>query len=162
MENIWAPWRMKYINKEHKGYEKCVFCEKLADDKDSENLILHRGKDSFIIMNLYPYISGHLMVLPNKHTSNFTSLTENESIEINAMLKKSIKALEKAISPHAFNIGLNLGRQAGAGIAEHIHWHIVPRWEADTNFMPIINNIRIVPQSLKDTFQLLKKAINDG
>ncbi|TET55090.1 MAG: HIT domain-containing protein [Actinobacteria bacterium] len=161
MENIWAPWRMKYINKEHKDYGKCIFCEKLADDKDSENLILHRAKFSFIIMNLYPYISGHLMVLPNKHTSDFISLTENESIEINAMLKKSIKALEKAISPHAFNIGLNLGRQAGAGIAEHIHWHIVPRWEADTNFMPIINDARIVPQSLEDTYQLLKKAIDD-
>jgi len=157
MKNLWAPWRMKYIKDEYSKPQGCVFCQKLEQKKDKENFILFRGETAFIIMNLYPYNNGHLMVIPNRHISDFISLTEEETKEITSLLKKSSIALTKTMNPQGFNIGLNLGRVAGAGIAEHIHWHIVPRWEADTNFMPVVNNVTVIPQALEESYNLLKR-----
>ncbi len=152
---------MKYIADEHSGEMDCIFCEKLKENKDKENLILHRGKLSFVIMNLYPYNNGHLMVVPNRHTSDFTSFAEPEILEMNLLLQKCAKAIGSKMNPHGFNVGLNLGAVAGAGIADHIHWHIVPRWEADTNFMPVIADVRVIPQAIEDTYDLIKKALDE-
>lgn len=153
---------MKYIKAEHSDNSGCIFCDKLNESDDRQNLVLHRGKTAFIVMNLYPYNNGHLMVVPNRHTSDFTSLTEEESTEMNTLLQRSIKAISKDMFPHGFNIGVNLGQVAGAGIADHIHWHVVPRWEADTNFMPVITDVRVIPQALEDTYKLLKDALEEG
>lgn len=162
MKNLWAPWRMKYIKDEHSPDNTgCVFCQKLEESEDKKNLVLLRGKVSFIIMNLYPYNNGHLMVVPNRHTSDFTDLSQVETLEINEFINKAIKAISKNMSPHGFNLGINLGSVAGAGIADHIHWHIVPRWEADTNFMPVITDVRVIPQALEDTYDLLKKDLSE-
>ena len=152
---------MKYIKDEYSKPQGCVFCQKLEEQKDEDNLILLRGNTAFIIMNLYPYNNGHLMVVPNRHTSDFIDLTQEETTEIISLLKKSNTALTKAMNPQGFNIGLNLGRVAGAGIAEHIHWHIVPRWEADTNFMPVVNNTTVIPQALEEAYNLLKRNLDE-
>ncbi len=161
MKNLWAPWRMKYIHDEHSKKSGCIFCEKLKNDNDKENLILYRAKQSFIIMNLYPYNNGHLMVVPNKHYSDIDDLDEKEGTEINFLLKKCTSAIKKRMQPHGFNIGINIGQVAGAGIADHIHWHVVPRWEADTNFMPVIADVRVIPQALEETYDLLKEVLDE-
>lgn len=158
-KNLWAPWRIKYILEKKTG--GCIFCQKVKEQKDKENHILYRGKTAFIIMNLYPYNSGHLMILPYRHTSDFLKLTEEENREMCSLLRKSTALLSKTIEPHGFNIGLNIGRVAGAGIDDHIHWHVVPRWKADTNFMPVIADTNIVPQALDNTYKLLKEALNE-
>ncbi len=152
---------MKYIQDEHSKKSGCIFCEKLKDDNDKENLILYRAKQSIIIMNLYPYNNGHLMVVPNKHYSDIDDLDEKEGTEINFLLKKCTAAIKEKMQPHGFNIGINIGQVAGAGIADHIHWHVVPRWEADTNFMPVIVDVRVIPQALEETYDLLKEALDE-
>ena len=152
---LWAPWRIEYIEGEkEKG---CIFCEKPKQNDDLNNLILLRGSLSFIIMNKYPYNSGHLMVVPYEHKKDFEYLTDEELLEMNRLIKISIKVLKKVMNPDAFNIGINLGKSAGAGIDEHLHFHIVPRWNGDTNFMPVISNIRVVPEALERTYKKLKK-----
>ena len=161
MKNLWAPWRMKYIHDEHAKKSGCIFCEKLKEDKDKENLILYRGKKSFIIMNLYPYNNGHLMVVPFAHTSDLDELSDDENTEINSLIKKSTGAIKKKMQPQGFNIGINIGQVGGAGIADHIHWHVVPRWEADTNFMPVISDVRVIPQALEDTYDLIKEVLDE-
>ena len=152
---LWAPWRIEYIEGEKEGV--CIFCEKPKQTDDLNNLILFRASLSFIIMNKYPYNSGHLMVVPYEHKKDFEYLTDEELLEMNKLLKISIKVLKKVMNPDAFNIGLNLGKSAGAGIDEHLHFHIVPRWNGDTNFMPVISNTRVVPESLERTYKKLKK-----
>lgn len=152
---------MKYIKDEHSKVEGCVFCQKINESDDKENLIIHRANHVFTIMNLYPYNNGHLMIVPNRHTKDFESLTDEENSEINLLLKKCTKAMTKSMNAQGFNIGINIGQIAGAGIAEHLHWHIVPRWEADTNFMPVITDTRVIPQALEDTYILLKNAIEE-
>ncbi len=150
---LWAPWRIEYIEKEkEKG---CIFCIKPKQNNDKENLILYRGDYSFVIMNRYPYNSGHLMIVPYKHKKDFELLDDNEIIEINRLIKISIKILKKVMNPDAFNIGINLGKSAGAGIDEHLHYHIVPRWNGDTNFMPVISDTRVVPEALERTYDKL-------
>ncbi len=152
---LWAPWRIEYITSEkEKG---CIFCNKPKENRDEENLILFRGKKGFVIMNRFPYNSGHLMVVPYTHKMNFEDLDEEELLELGKLIQISIKVLKEAMNPDAFNVGLNLGKTAGAGIEEHLHYHIVPRWNGDTNFMPVISDTRIVPESLENTYKKLKK-----
>lgn len=131
------------------------------DPEDSENLLVYRGKYTFTLLNLYPYNNGHLMVVPYRHTKEFTSLSKEEYSESMESLQLAQKALEKVLSPHGFNIGANIGRVAGAGIEEHIHFHIVPRWNGDSNFMPIIGEAKVISQGLNETKAKLLKAYSD-
>ncbi len=152
---LWAPWRMEYIlGEKEKG---CIFCTRLQLQDDQKNLILYRGEHNFIIMNKYPYNNGHLMVVPNRHTADFESLTEHESLEMMNLIAKSLRVLKETIRPHGFNIGINLGEIAGAGIDDHLHFHIVPRWAADTNFMPVVAETKVISEALAQTWERLKK-----
>ncbi len=157
MERLWAPWRMSYIRGEEKD-DGCVFC--LADDAhDERRLVLLRGEHSFIIMNKYPYNNGHLMVAPFRHTADISELNEAEALEMHRFLVLARQILQETMAPHGFNIGINLGVAAGAGIADHLHMHIVPRWSGDTNFMPVFSDVRVVPQHLEETWRHLRKAL---
>jgi len=157
MDKLWAPWRMKYI-KETVGQPEsgCIFCSKPKETADRENLILYRGKESFIICNAFPYNNGHLMIVPYMHTNELDDITPACSLEMWALLAKCRQALMKAFQPHGFNIGMNLGRTAGAGIDQHLHMHIVPRWNGDSNFMPVIGETKVMSQSLEDAYDALK------
>ena len=154
MERIWAPWRIEYVLMEKP--ERCIFCEKPGENKDARNYILYRGEKNFIIMNSYPYNPGHLLVTPYRHVGNLEELTEEERNEHFELVSRSIIALREAFNPAGFNIGSNLGKVAGAGIDDHFHSHIVPRWQGDTNFMPVLADVRVLPQALADTYQALK------
>jgi len=154
MDYLWAPWRMDFIENPKKSYE-CIFCIKIKENRDKENLILYRSTYSFVIMNLYPYNNGHLMIAPYRHIKDLEILSEEESKDIFFLIIKSLKVLKKTLNPAGFNIGMNMGKCAGAGIEEHIHIHIVPRWEGDTNFMPVISHTRVMPELLITTFSKL-------
>ncbi len=156
MKILWSPWRIKYVEGFKKGYE-CIFCLKPSIKKDKESFILKRGKYSFVIMNIFPYNPGHLMVAPYRHIGDFEKLNKEEIEEIMEFLKKSIEILKKVYSPDGFNIGLNIGKISGAGFDEHIHFHIVPRWAGDTNFMPVIGNTKVISEEIKRTYKKLKK-----
>jgi len=154
MKNIWAPWRMEYIQMtKPKG---CILCEKPEEDNDTENYILYRGDKNFIILNSYPYTPGHLLVAPYRHIASLEELTDEERHEHFDIVSRSIKVLRREFAPQGFNLGINIGKAAGAGIEEHVHTHIVPRWQGDTNFMTVIPDIRVVPEALADTYQKLK------
>lgn len=160
MERLWAPWRIEYIEKCDK-IEGCIFCVLPAEGKDRENLILHRGEKSFVIMNNYPYNPGHLMIASFKHTADMHELSDDELLEINHLLRNTVRLLRTVLEPHGFNIGVNLGRTAGAGVLDHIHWHIVPRWNGDTNFMPVISDTRVLPQSLSSMYDKLSAKMEE-
>jgi ATP adenylyltransferase len=154
MKYIWAPWRIQYIRGEKpKG---CILCDKPAEDKDKENYILYRGKKNFIMLNSFPYNPAHLLVAPYRHVASIEGLTAEERNEHYEILSRCIQVLKEELKPAGFNIGANLGKVAGAGIADHFHSHIVPRWEGDTNYIPVLADIRIVPQALADTYDALK------
>lgn len=153
MEKIFAPWRMQYILSEKK--EGCIFCEKLQQDEDKKNYILYRDTLGFIIMNIYPYNNGHLMIAPNRHVANLEDLTQEELVQLMLLVKTSIIKLKKTLKADNYNIGMNIGTVAGAGIADHLHIHIVPRWLGDTNFMPILAETKVLPQHLDSTYESL-------
>jgi ATP adenylyltransferase len=155
MEHLWAPWRMKYIEIAKQGPDKgCFLCQR-PDECNADGLVLYHGKYNFIIMNRYPYNGGHLMVAPNRHTANLEELTEDELLEHYQLVQQAIKALKETFHPEGFNVGMNLGRIAGAGVDKHIHTHIVPRWAGDTNFMPVIGDTNVVNEALQDTYKKL-------
>jgi len=153
---LWAPWRASYVEKPG---ENCIFCKKVRENKDEENLIILRGQRSFIMLNRYPYNTGHLMIAPYRHVADIEDLTEDEAVEIFKLLRESIKAVKKAFKPDGFNIGVNLGRAAGAGVEGHIHIHAVPRWLGDTNFMPVTANTKVMPISLEEAYERIKRII---
>jgi len=155
MNNLWAPWRMRYIQNIDKKEENCIFCTKITQQNDRENLIIHRGTYCYIIMNLYPYNNGHLMVIPYRHTSQLLDLEPKETEELWRLLGHCQIALKAKMNPEGFNIGMNIGRNAGAGIDQHIHMHIVPRWNGDTNFMPVVGATKVISQALEDTYDAL-------
>lgn len=156
MKQLWAPWRLEFIlGKKERG---CIFCNRVRSRSDKKNLILYRGRCNFVMMNKYPYNSGHLMVIPNRHTANFKSLKPIELNELFSLTQRAVVILEQAMHPDGFNLGMNLGRAAGAGIADHLHQHIVPRWNADTNFMPVLGETKQIPDHLENTYQVLKQA----
>ena len=164
MERIWAPWRMKYVSgaaAKEVPEGMCVLCLKWQEREDTENLILHRGETCYIIMNLFPYSNGHLMVLPFRHTADVSGLSEAERLELFALTQKGIEALTRALRPDGFNVGMNLGRVAGAGIADHLHIHIVPRWNGDTNFMSVLGEARVISEGLLDSYRKLKQALDE-
>jgi ATP adenylyltransferase len=154
MDYIWAPWRIRYIEQaEAKG---CFLCDKPKENKDAANYILHRGRYNFVILNSFPYNPGHLMVAPYRHLDSPEKLSEEELHEHYEMVRQSLAVLKEVFKPAGFNVGMNLGRVAGAGIADHIHTHIVPRWSGDTNFMPVMADVRVLPEALAESYEKLK------
>lgn len=156
---IWAPWRIEYIRGEKEG--KCFLCRMLSEHNDRENLILFRGATCAIIMNRFPYTSGHLMVCPNRHIADFADLSAEEDLELCDLTRRAIAALRTVMQPEGFNIGTNLGSAAGAGLKDHLHRHIVPRWVGDTNFMAVTGDTRVVPEALTQTYDLLLKQFKN-
>jgi len=158
MKYLFAPWRMEYIGGQKD--EGCFLCNFPRKNKDEENLILLRGKNSFIIMNRFPYNPGHVMIAPYKHVDSIDKLDKDEIYEITDLCNLSVKAIKECMTPDGFNIGMNLGKTAGAGVADHIHLHIVPRWEGDINFMPVLADTKVIPEALEKTYKKLKKVID--
>ncbi|MBI5555673.1 MAG: HIT domain-containing protein [Elusimicrobia bacterium] len=154
---IWAPWRMEYIkNVDEPG---CVFCKKLRMKDGPENLVLYRGQKSFIMLNLYPYTNGHIMVAPLKHIKDLEKIDAATLAEMMKLSQKMITVLKKLMHPEGFNVGINIGKVAGAGILGHVHIHIVPRWNGDHNFMPVLSATKIMPQTLTEVYTLLKREL---
>ena len=158
MEVLWAPWRIDYILNPKPDF--CVFCIAEDNEKDQENLILYRAKHCFVIMNKYPYASGHLLVTPYKHVMDLNDLSIEESHDLMDVTRKCVGILKECFKPQGINIGLNLGEAAGAGIKEHLHFHLVPRWNGDSSFMAVCNETRVIPQHLSATYAVLKPYFN--
>ena len=162
MDKLWAPWRMKYIKEAiDKPQNGCVFCVRAKQTDDKKNLILYRGKFAFVICNAFPYNNGHLMVVPYTHTSNMDELDDACALEVWKLVALCRRVLSKAFKPDGFNIGINLGRVAGAGIDTHLHVHIVPRWNGDSNFMPVIADTKVISQSLEEAYEELVEGFKD-
>jgi len=157
MENLWAPWRIEYIQRAPESI--CILCQKPAENNDEANFILYRGQHNFIILNAFPYNPGHLMVAPYRHIANLSDLRDEEAKEHFDIIKKSLALLKEAMRPTGFNIGLNMGKVAGAGIAEHIHTHIVPRWQGDTNFMPVLSDTKVISEAVISTYRKLRAKL---
>lgn len=168
MKRLWTPWRMAYL-KPAQGTKKrgCIFCAKIRETnttgtrknaKDRENLVVWRGERAFVVMNLYPYTNGHLMVAPYQHTGNLEDLDGETLQEMMLLVGTAIRALRALMQPQGFNVGINLGKVAGAGVTDHVHIHVVPRWGGDTNFMPILAEVRMIPELLPQTYDRLLKA----
>jgi ATP adenylyltransferase len=155
-EPLWAPWRMEFILGEKP--EGCVFCRFPAAPEagDRENLVLHRSAHAFTCLNKYPYNPGHLMVIPRAHVADLALLPQAAFDDLHAELRRAVGVVEAVLSPDGINVGMNLGRAAGAGIADHLHWHVVPRWVGDTNFMPVLADQRVVPEALARTWEKLR------
>jgi ATP adenylyltransferase len=164
MDKLWSPWRSQYIqsfkDEPQEKLEGSLFTRILNRNKDRENYILHRGKTCFIIMNLYPYNSGHLMIVPYTEAKEISELDDAVRLELMELIDIGCKTLTDAVKPHGFNIGANLGRAAGAGVEDHIHFHIVPRWNGDTNFMPVLNEVKVISEEMDETYEKLKTSIN--
>jgi ATP adenylyltransferase len=159
MDYLWSPWRYQYVSKATQD-RGCIFCVKSAENRDKENHIIHRGAHNFIILNLYPYSTGHLMVAPYEHVATLEAAPEaalNEMIQLARLAEIHLLAIYK---PHGLNLGMNLGESAGAGVPGHIHMHVLPRWSGDTNFMTTVAETRVLPETLELTFEKLKKAFD--
>jgi ATP adenylyltransferase len=158
MDYLWTPWRYRYIA-EAKDKSGCVFCNAAAANEDEEWLIVHRGLKNFIILNRYPYTSGHVMIVPYVHTSDFSGLERDTAAEMMLLTQRVQAAIDDVYHPDGFNLGMNLGRSAGAGIADHLHMHLLPRWTGDTNFMTTVGETRLEPEELSVTYTRLRKAL---
>ena len=155
VERLWTPWRMEYIQAAKVDPEGCIFCELPEKGDDDAAHILKRGERAFVLMNAYPYNPGHLMVAPYRHTGEIEHLDADELLDLGRLLQVAMRALREEMEPHGFNLGMNLGRIAGAGIPDHLHWHVVPRWSGDTNYMPVIGQTRVLPELLEETYRKL-------
>ena len=154
MKRLWAPWRIDYIRSPKE--DGCIFCKKSQSNNDRNNLILYRGNKSFVLMNLYPYSNGHLMISPYDHTADTNRLSKDCNLEIMELANASMNILKNTMNAEGFNFGANLGKASGAGIEEHLHYHIVPRWHGDTNFMPVVGHTKVMVEGLKETWDNLK------
>lgn len=165
MERLWSPWRSKYIGTFKGGSKRkkkaSLFTEAWRSGNDEGNLIVWRGRTCFVIMNRYPYNSGHIMIVPYRQVGDFQDLTLVELAEMMQAAQKAVGALKEVMGPHGFNIGANLGRVAGAGIEDHVHFHVVPRWNGDTNFMPVLGDTKVVSEEMRKTFKKLRKAFKN-
>lgn len=161
-DRLWAPWRFAYIERPSTGSPDadCIFVDLPAETNDRENLLLYRGHTAFVMLNAYPYTNGHLMVAPYRHTADMAHLVDDELLEINQLVAACLRWITAVYRPDGFNIGVNLGRAAGAGIPSHIHWHVVPRWNGDTNFMTTVGEVRVLPQSLEESYDKLREAVD--
>jgi ATP adenylyltransferase len=154
MSRLWAPWRIKYLKEKNK--KSCIFCR--AAKSPRKNFVVYQGAHSLALLNLYPYNNGHLMVCPLRHKAGIEDLSEKEILDLFFSLKQAKAMLDKVLKPHGYNIGMNTSPSAGAGFPKHMHLHIVPRWRGDTNFMPVISGTKVISQSLKELYGLLKKC----
>jgi ATP adenylyltransferase len=157
MDLLQAPWRIDYIKGERP--EGCVLCNALASRDDRESLVLLRGVDAFVLLNRYPYTNGHLMIAPKSHLGSVAAIRPEVWTEIMTLMQVGVRALEAVSSPHGFNIGLNVGRAAGAGVEDHLHLHVVPRWNGDVNFMPVLAETRVINQHIEETYAALVEAL---
>ena len=159
-QRLWAPWRLEYIQSadEQPG---CFLCEAAAGGDDEELLVVKRGERALVLLNKYPYASGHLMVAPHRHTGDFGGLEDAETLELQRLAATALDVLGGTMGPHGFNLGWNLGRVAGAGVVDHVHLHVVPRWEGDTNFMPVLADVKVMPEHLSQTRRKLAGAWPD-
>ncbi len=160
MDRLWTPWRRAFVESAgttENGAGACFLCQKPAEspEADRDNLVLFRGDRAFVLLNLYPYNSGHLMIAPYEHTGDYPGLSPETAHEMTALTQRCVAILTEAYRPEAFNIGMNLGRPAGAGLPDHLHIHVVPRWNGDTNFMPVIGNTKVLPERLEQTYDRL-------
>jgi ATP adenylyltransferase len=154
---IWAPWRLAYVTDASKDIEEeCIFCAKPEAEDDEANLIVHRGKGCFVMLNLFPYTNGHLMVAPFEHIARLQDLAPETLAEMMTLAQRAMSRLESVYEPHGYNVGFNQGRIAGAGVEHHIHMHVVPRWAGDNNFMPVIADTKVMPQTIEQSFEALK------
>ena len=160
MDKLWAPWRMEYIKGPKK--EGCIFCTKAGEDRDRDNLILYRGDRAFVLMNLYPYSNGHLMVAPYDHLGEIEQLSADVRIEMFDLVERCVRVLKETMSPQGFNIGINLGSVAGAGVRDHVHIHVVPRWNGDTNFMTVLGEVRVISDHIYSTYDQLVGSFKSG
>ena len=158
-ERIWAPWRLKYV-KDANTSDECVFCTKPAEGDDRQALIVHRAERCFVILNLFPYTNGHLMVAPYEHIGRFQEIEPETTAEMNALAQRAMGVLEDVYRPEGFNLGINQGRIAGAGVEGHIHLHVVPRWAGDNNYMPVIADTKVMPQSLEESYDAMSEGFN--
>jgi len=156
LERLWTPWRMEYMDSMSADSSGCFLCDALAADEDEKLLIVHRGEKAFVIMNAFPYNTGHLMIAPNRHVDELSKLDPGERADLMEITSRAIEVIRAAINPEGFNTGMNLGRIAGAGVPGHVHMHVVPRWGGDTNFMPIVGQTKVLPELLADTAAKLR------
>lgn len=155
MKKLWAPWRIKYITA--KKDKRCIFCQKAKEDKDRKNYIVRRKKHAYSMLNIFPYNNGHILVAPYRHIASLEKLTQKELNDMMSLTIESTRKLKTKLKAQGFNVGMNIGKCGGAGFDQHLHIHIVPRWEADTNFMPVLAGTKIISQSLEELYRILKK-----
>ena len=160
MKVLWAPWRMDYILSDEKE-GGCIFCPGDNRDQDEDRLILHANSRTIVLMNRFPYINGHLLVAPVRHIPGLEGLSDQETLDLILMVRNSIDIIKREMNPEGFNVGLNLGRVAGAGVEEHLHFHIVPRWNGDTNYMTVFGEVRVIPEHIKETYRKLRPYFED-
>ena len=156
---LWAPWRLKYI-KSARTKTDCFICKACKGRNDRKNLLLVRGSRALVLLNKFPYNNGHLLLAPKRHVGNYEDVTPDEHLEMTRLITRCTKALEATMGPHGYNIGLNLGHVAGAGLVDHLHYHLVPRWNGDTNFMPVTSGVKVISQSLAAAYDLLKGELD--
>jgi ATP adenylyltransferase len=156
---LWAPWRLEYVSSADEQ-DGCIFCRAAAAPDDADSLLVHRGASAFVMLNRFPYSSGHLMVAPLRHIGDLSALSAEEAAEIHSLSVRALEVLTTLFQPDGFNIGWNLGRSAGAGVVDHVHEHVVPRWQGDTNFMPVLADVRVIPEHLKATHARIEAAWN--
>ncbi len=161
MEVLWAPWRMEYVSSDTTKGE-CIFCPRGDRGQDEKRLVLFTGDLSIILMNRFPYTNGHLLVAPLRHVSTLAALLPEEKLELITMVERSIGVLKEVMNPEGFNVGLNLGKAAGAGVEEHIHFHVVPRWSGDTNYMTVFGEVRVIPEHIQATYQKLVRFFKES
>lgn len=154
-ERMFTPWRMRYIEGAREGDGGCVFCDIWAANEDAAVLMAKRGSTAFVVMNLYPYTTGHLLVAPVRHVGAYDALEPEELLEMGVLMQECVRALKEEMHPDGFNIGMNLGRVAGAGVPGHVHWHVVPRWGGDSNFMAVTAETRMVPEEVEESYRRL-------
>jgi ATP adenylyltransferase len=154
MDRLWTPWRFEYIRSAARA-PSCVFCQMMSETRDVDNLLLYRGRNAFVILNLFPYTSGHLLVVANRHIASLTEATQEELQEIITLARTCENALRQEYHPDGFNMGFNLGRSAGAGVEHHLHMHVLPRWAGDSNFVSVVGETRVLPEELPTTFKRL-------
>lgn len=162
MDRLWAPWRLSYVAsaKPATHAEPCFICQGLAEQRDRENLLVRRNAFSVVMLNRFPYNNGHLLIAPNAHKGQMHELDKDEILEMQQSISHVMSAISGIMNPDGFNVGLNLGKAAGAGLPGHLHWHVVPRWNGDTNFMPVLTDTRVIVQSLDELFVLLAGKLN--
>src|SRR5262249_50253222 len=163
MDLLWAPWRLSYVaaEKPPADGDACFICRGLAEDDDRRNLIVERAPRSVVVLNRFPYNNGHLLVAPRRHKGGLDDLDPDELLETMETLRRMVRALDGLMRPHGYNVGLNLGAAAGAGLPGHLHWHVVPRWNGDTNFMPVLADTRVIVQSLEALYDLLTQRLTE-